>query len=51
MLIVFSSRVLHVNSTRDESGGMSSSITFNYALGEQSEMKYTEMLTNLRKDN
>jgi len=38
-------------STRDESGGMTSSTTFNYALGEQSEMKYTEILTNLRKDN
>ena len=38
-------------STPDESGGMSSSTTFNYALGEQTEMKYIKILTNLRKDN
>ena len=34
-------------STPDESGGMSSSTTFKYALEEQSEMNYTKMLTNL----
>ena len=37
-------------STRDKSGGISSSTTFKYALEEQSEMNYTKMLTNLRKE-